>query len=190
MEIHIVDLLTRSGEIIFSNPQDLLVLFTGIRRKHETLEIFLYYLFLVGTGTRMEKQEQTFEQNGILGAGMRGQPQSLVPGNFTSVQKLSTQGAVHWEGLPFRGTHSSGMAHTLHVLWLLCGMAGKEGRLMLKRFIRWILPLIVLALIATYIVISPLVAIHAAGPDSWATRSSPIHMVAPNYLLPMYVRYH
>jgi hypothetical protein len=36
---------------MFSNPQDLLVLFDGIRRKHEILEIFLYYLFLVRTGT-------------------------------------------------------------------------------------------------------------------------------------------
>jgi hypothetical protein len=45
-----VDFLTRSREKIFSYPQDLLVLFDGIRRKHEILESFLYYLFLVGTG--------------------------------------------------------------------------------------------------------------------------------------------
>jgi hypothetical protein len=35
---------------------------------------------------------------------------------------------------------------------------------MLKRFIRWMLPLMVLALIAMYIVMSPMVSIHAAGP--------------------------
>lgn len=49
--IRIFDLLTRSRMIIFSNSQELLVLFDGTRRKHEILEIFLYYLFLVRTGT-------------------------------------------------------------------------------------------------------------------------------------------
>jgi hypothetical protein len=61
---------------------------------------------------------------------------------------------------------------------------------MLKRFIRWILPLMVLVLIAAYLVISPLVATHAAGPASSATHSSPIYMVAPNYLLPKYFSHH
>jgi ABC-type sugar transport system permease subunit len=32
-----------------------IVLLTGIRRKNEILEIFLYYLFLVGTDTEEEK---------------------------------------------------------------------------------------------------------------------------------------
>jgi Na+-translocating ferredoxin:NAD+ oxidoreductase RnfD subunit len=105
----------------------------------------------------------------------------LLPDNFASVQKFSTSYAVHRAGLPFRGTHSSGMAHTLHALCLLGGMTGKDGRLMLKRFIRWILPLMVLVLIATYFVLSPMVAGHAAGPGS-----SPIHMVAPQFLLPEY----
>jgi hypothetical protein len=90
-------------------------------------------------------------------------------GNFCLVislplKKLSISGAVHQAGLPFRGTHSSGMAHTLYALWLLCGMTGKEGRLMLKRLVRWMLPLLVLALIATYFVLSPMVSSHAAGP--------------------------
>ncbi len=50
---------------------------------------------------------------------------------------------------------------------------------MLKRSVRWILPFVVLALIATYVVLSPVVASHAAGPGS-----SPIHFIAPHYLLP------
>jgi hypothetical protein len=40
----------------------------------------------------------------------------------------------------------------------------KEGKLMLRRFIQWILPLVVLVLIATYMVLSPLVQSHAAAP--------------------------
>jgi len=101
------------------------------------------------------------------------------------LKKLSTSGAVHRADLPFRGTHSSGMAHTLYALWLLCGMTGKKGRLMLKRLIQWMLPLVVLALIATYFVLSPMVSSHAAGPSS-----SPIHIVAPQFLLPeFYIRH-
>jgi hypothetical protein len=50
---------------------------------------------------------------------------------------------------------------------------------MLKRFMRWILPLLVLVLIATYFVVSPMVASHAAGPGS-----SSIHIMAPNYFMP------
>jgi hypothetical protein len=54
------------------------------------------------------------------------------------------------------------------------GMKRKEGRLMLKRFIRWILPLVVLVLIATYFVLSPVLATpHAAAP------STPFHITAP-----------
>lgn len=35
---------------------------------------------------------------------------------------------------------------------------------MLKRFIRWLLPLIALLIFAAYMVISPMVASHAASP--------------------------
>ena len=49
---------------------------------------------------------------------------------------------------------------------------------MLKRFIRWMLPLMVLVLIAMYFVVSPMVISHAAGPS----RSS-IHIVAPQLLI-------
>jgi hypothetical protein len=56
---------------------------------------------------------------------------------------------------------------------------------MLKRFIRWILPLMVLVLIAMYFVVSPMVLSHAAGPS----RSS-IHIVGPQLLLPdFYIRH-
>lgn len=51
----------------------------------------------------------------------------------------------------------------------------KEGKSMFKRFIRWILPLLVLLLIATYLLVSPVLATHAASvapapitaPQSW-----------------------
>jgi hypothetical protein len=56
---------------------------------------------------------------------------------------------------------------------------------MLKRFMRWILPLMVLVLIATYIVLSPMVVSHAAGPGS-----SPIHFVVPQFSLPEFFNYH
>jgi len=56
---------------------------------------------------------------------------------------------------------------------------------MLKRLIRWMLLLVVLALIATYFVVSPMIAIHAAGPSS-----SPIHIVSPQFLLPKLIWHH
>jgi hypothetical protein len=39
----------------------------------------------------------------------------------------------------------------------------KEERLMFKNFMRWILPFLALALIAMYLVLSPMLASHAAG---------------------------
>jgi hypothetical protein len=42
---------------------------------------------------------------------------------------------------------------------------GKEGRLMYKKFIRWILPVLVLLLVATYLVLSAVVSAHAAAPQ-------------------------
>ena len=50
---------------------------------------------------------------------------------------------------------------------------------MLKQFIRWILPLVVIALIATYIVLSPMVATHAAGPMT-ASHITVSHAQKPN----------
>ncbi|HYT35707.1 MAG TPA: hypothetical protein VEL49_00920 [Ktedonobacteraceae bacterium] len=49
---------------------------------------------------------------------------------------------------------------------------------MLKRIIRWILPLVVLVVIATYFVLSPVLASHAAGP------ATPYHVTAPQFLFP------
>ncbi|MGZ3624532.1 MAG: hypothetical protein ACXVB7_15700 [Ktedonobacteraceae bacterium] len=57
---------------------------------------------------------------------------------------------------------------------------------MLKRLMRWMLPLVVLALIATYFVLSPMVSSHAAGPSN----SPIIHAIAPNYLIPNFFRRH
>jgi hypothetical protein len=53
-----------------TDPIKPLVLFAGIRRKNEILEIFLYYLFLVGTDTGKEKRTHSYEQNSMSGAGM------------------------------------------------------------------------------------------------------------------------
>ena len=49
---------------------------------------------------------------------------------------------------------------------------------MLKRCIRWILPLMVLVLIATYFVLSPMVASYAAGPMTAS------HITAPHAQMP------
>jgi hypothetical protein len=51
-----------------TDPIKPLVLFAGIRRKNEILEIFLYYLFLVGTDTGKEKRTHSYEQNSIFGS--------------------------------------------------------------------------------------------------------------------------
>jgi hypothetical protein len=64
-------------------------------------------------------------------------------------------------------------------------MKRKEGRLMLKRIIRWTLPLMVLVLIAAYFVLSPVLAGHAAG------YVTPSHITAPQFLFPdMFSRGH
>jgi len=80
--------------------------------------------------------------------------------------------------------HSSGAVQTLNALYVPKGLKRKEERLKFKRCIRWILPLLVLVLIATYFVLSPVLASHAAGPGS-----SPIHIIAPHYLTPNYFWY-
>jgi hypothetical protein len=46
---------------------------------------------------------------------------------------------------------------------------------MLKRFMRWILPLVIVVLIATYFVLSPVVISHAAGPAI-----TPSHITMPH----------
>ena len=56
---------------------------------------------------------------------------------------------------------------------------------MLKRIIRWILPLVVLVLIATYFVLSPVLASRAAAPNVPAT-----HVIAPQFLLPNFFNRH
>jgi hypothetical protein len=63
-----------------------------------------------------------------------------------------------------------------NALYMPNRMKRKEGRLMLKRFIRWLLPLMVLVLIATYIVLSPVLASYAAGPNVQATHTAPPHI--------------
>jgi hypothetical protein len=65
-----------------------------------------------------------------------------------------------------------------NALYMPNRMKRKEGRLMLKRFIRWILPLMVLVVIATYFVLSPMVASYAAGPMTAS------HITAPHAQMP------
>jgi Na+-translocating ferredoxin:NAD+ oxidoreductase RnfD subunit len=56
---------------------------------------------------------------------------------------------------------------------------------MFKRFMRWILPLVVLVVIAMYFVLSPVLASHAATPNVPAT-----HVIAPQFLLPNFFSRH
>lgn len=80
------------------------------------------------------------------------------------------------QGSPVRDARSFGAAQTLNALYMPNRMKRKEGRLMLKRFIRWILPLMVLVLIATYFVLSPVLASYAAGPNVQATHTATPHV--------------
>jgi len=59
--------------------------------------------------------------------------------------------------------------------------SGKEGTLMIKRYIRWILPLVVIVLIGVYFLVSPMVATHAAGS---AAPAAPSQITAPHGVTP------
>jgi len=48
---------------------------------------------------------------------------------------------------------------------------------MIKRYIRWILPLVVIVLIGAYFLVSPMVATHAAGS---AAPAAPSQITTPN----------
>jgi hypothetical protein len=96
-----------------------------------------------------------------------------------AVQSFPAQHTVLCRDLPSGGTRSSGAAQTLNALYAPKGLKRKEERLMFNRCIRWILPLVVLVLIAMYFVLSPMVASRAAGPSS-----PPIHITAPHFLTP------
>jgi hypothetical protein len=89
---------------------------------------------------------------------------------FLDVTRCSLQGS------PVRGARSLGAAQTLNALYVLKCMKRKEERLMFKRFIRWILPLMVLVLIATYFVLSPIVASYTAGPNVQTTHTATPHI--------------
>ncbi len=55
---------------------------------------------------------------------------------------------------------------------------------MSKRYIRWILPFVVLVLIGTYFLVSPMLATHAAGPSVPGTQQQitvPQHGQTPNW---------
>jgi hypothetical protein len=66
MRAYSVNPLTISMKVHITDPLSPLVLFAGIRRKHEIIEFFLYSLFLVGTGTKEEKRTSGYEKNSIL----------------------------------------------------------------------------------------------------------------------------
>ncbi len=65
--------------------------------------------------------------------------------------------------------------------------SGKKGRLMIKRYIRWILPLVVIVLIGVYFLVSPMVATHAAGS---AAPAAPSQITAPHGITPDYFWHH
>ncbi len=52
---------------------------------------------------------------------------------------------------------------------------------MIKRYIRWILPLVVIVLIGAYFLVSPMVATHAAGT---AAPAAPSQITAPHGITP------
>ncbi len=52
---------------------------------------------------------------------------------------------------------------------------------MIKRYIRWILPLVAIVLISAYFLVSPMVATHAAGPSAPA---APSQITAPHGMTP------
>lgn len=56
---------------------------------------------------------------------------------------------------------------------------------MLKRTIRWLLPLIALLMFATYLVVSPIIATHAA-PANYAAPSAP-GITAPGRIAPHFL---
>jgi hypothetical protein len=55
---------------------------------------------------------------------------------------------------------------------------------MIKRYIRWILPLVVIVLISAYFLVSPMVATHAAGPVA------PSQITAPHGMTPDWFWHH
>src|SRR5712664_2822484 len=65
--------------------------------------------------------------------------------------------------------------------------SGKEGKLMVKRYIRWILPLVVIVLIGVYFLVSPMVATHAAGP---AAPAAPSQITTPHGQTPDFYWHH
>ncbi len=52
---------------------------------------------------------------------------------------------------------------------------------MIKRYIRWILPLVVIVLIGAYFLVSPMVATHAAGS---AAPAAPSQITTPHGMTP------
>jgi hypothetical protein len=58
---------------------------------------------------------------------------------------------------------------------------------MIKRYIRWILPLVVIVLISAYFLVSPMVATHAAGPVAPA---APSQITAPHGMTPDWSWHH
>jgi hypothetical protein len=52
---------------------------------------------------------------------------------------------------------------------------------MVKRYIRWILPLVVIVLISAYFLVSPMVATHAAGS---AASAAPSQITTPRGMTP------
>jgi hypothetical protein len=141
---------------------------------------------LVGTGTEGKNKHTVINRTVFSEAEKRGNLRRICDLTISLPTKASRNNTLFSLGLSRKGGgRSFGAAQTLNALHVLKCMKRKEERLMLKRFIRWILPLMVLVLIATYFVLSPMVAGHAAG------HVTPSHITAPQFLFPdMFSRGH
>lgn len=121
--------------------------------------------------------------------------------NCTVVQQHTHRCFACWQhaltrySMTHNRTNMRMSVHTIYLLYSLVGshtsrihavprnayLHGKETR-MLKNIIRWLLPLLVLTLIAAYLIIGPLFSAHAASVPSHVTHPAGIShpTVSPN----------
>jgi hypothetical protein len=80
-----------------------LVLFAGIRRKNEFLEIFLYYLFLVGTGTEGKNKHTVINRTAFSEAEKRGNLRRICDLTISLPTKASRNNTLFSLGLSRKG---------------------------------------------------------------------------------------
>jgi hypothetical protein len=80
-----------------------LVLFAGIRRKNEILEIFLYYLFLVGTDTEGKNKHIVINRTVFSEAEKRGNLRRICGLTISLPTKASRNNTLFSLGLSRKG---------------------------------------------------------------------------------------